>query len=194
MNNNIEKFNNGKRHQPIYKARIFELGSKFNIGENGHKKDKFVEAAKGTNLFFAIYWNADKQKREFETIPLNVVIENLKNGHTPANPTNENGSQLMFTLSPNDLVYVPTVEEQNDRSLVNFGNLSKNQTDRIYKMVSSSGTQCFYIKSEVATSIANKLEFSTLNKMEKTIDGTMIKDICWKLTVNRIGQIIQVVK
>ena len=29
MNKNIEKYNDGKPHQPIYKVRIFEMGSKF---------------------------------------------------------------------------------------------------------------------------------------------------------------------
>ena len=51
MNKNIEKFNDGKAHQPIIKVRIFELGSKFPLGQSGNKKDKYVEAAKGTNLF-----------------------------------------------------------------------------------------------------------------------------------------------
>jgi CRISPR-associated endonuclease Csn1 len=56
-------------------------------------------------------------------------------------------------------------------------------------MVSSSGTQCFFVKSEVAVSIVNKIEFSALNKMEKSIDGRMIKDICAKLKVDRLGNI-----
>jgi CRISPR-associated endonuclease Csn1 len=48
------------------------------------KNEKYVEAAKGTNLFFAIYWNAKKKKREYETIPLNVVIEHQKQvAHLP---------------------------------------------------------------------------------------------------------------
>lgn len=42
-------------------------------------------------------------------------------------------------------------------------------------MVSSSGNQCFFVKSEVALPIVNKNEYSTLNKMEKSIEGYMIK-------------------
>ncbi|MDF2831820.1 MAG: type RNA-guided endonuclease Cas9 [Chryseobacterium indoltheticum] len=52
MNKNIEKYNDGKLHQPINKVRVFELGSKFQVVQTGNKKDKYVEAAKGTNLFF----------------------------------------------------------------------------------------------------------------------------------------------
>ncbi|MFA7493796.1 MAG: type II CRISPR RNA-guided endonuclease Cas9, partial [Proteiniphilum sp.] len=79
LNKNITQYNDGKSHQPIYKVRIFEPGSKFSLGETGNKKSKYVEAAKGTNLFFAIY--ADKEGgRSYETIPLNIVIERLKQG------------------------------------------------------------------------------------------------------------------
>ena len=78
MNKNIKKYNDGKPHKPIYKARVFELGNKFPLGQSGNKKDKYVEADKGTNLFFAVYWDEDKKKRNYETIPLNEVIEYQK--------------------------------------------------------------------------------------------------------------------
>ena len=80
MNKNIIALNNGKPHQPILKVRTYEpKGNKFNVGATGNKKDKYVEAAKGTNLFFAIY--ADENgKRSYETIQLNIVIERLKQG------------------------------------------------------------------------------------------------------------------
>ena len=38
-------------------------------GKRGNKKDKFVVAANGTNLFFAIYED-ENGKRNYETIPL----------------------------------------------------------------------------------------------------------------------------
>ncbi len=52
MNKNIALYNDDKSHQPILKVRVFEQGSKFALGETGNKTTKFVEAAKGTNLFF----------------------------------------------------------------------------------------------------------------------------------------------
>jgi len=61
-------------------------------------------------------------------------------------------------------------------------------------MVSSSGRQCFFIKANVATTIKNKVEFSALNKMEKDIDGTMVKSVCWKLRADRLGNITNVIK
>src|SRR5699024_6485587 len=60
MNKNIKALNNGKDHQPIYRVRISEVGNKFKLGETGNKDEKYVEAAKGTNLFFAIYWDEKK--------------------------------------------------------------------------------------------------------------------------------------
>ena len=54
LNKNIAQYNEGKKHQPIYKVRIFEEGSKFLLGETGAKATKFVEAATGTNLFFGV--------------------------------------------------------------------------------------------------------------------------------------------
>lgn len=55
MNLHIASLNGGKPHQPIYKVRVYEKADKFPVGCKGNKSDKFVEAAKGTNLFFAVY-------------------------------------------------------------------------------------------------------------------------------------------
>ena len=189
MNQNLSDLNHGKPHQPIIKVRTFEpKGNKFSIGQSGNKKDKFVEAAKGTNLFFAVYKD-ENGKRSYDTIPLNIVIERQKQGLPSCPEVNEKGHKLLYYLSPNDLVYVPDVEERDYLQTIDFKWLKKKQAQNVYKMVSSSGTQCFFIKSEVAVSIVNKIEFSALNKMEKSIEGLMIKDICVKLKVDRLGHI-----
>lgn len=195
MNRNILQLNNGKFHQPIYKVRWYEKAEKFAVGSFGQKSKKFVEAAKGTNLFFAIYWNEETQKREYETIPLHTVITHQKKvAHLPVSertpvPVNLEKGRFLFVLSPNDLVYVPTQEEIDNPLLFDKNNLSADQIKRVYKMVSSSGSQCFFVMGCLANSIVNKVEFSSLNKMEKTIDDVMIKEKCWLLSVNRIGEI-----
>ncbi|MCC6256792.1 MAG: type II CRISPR RNA-guided endonuclease Cas9 [Chitinophagaceae bacterium] len=188
LNKSIEKYNDGKQHQPVFKARIFEVGSKFPIGHTGNKKTKFVEAAKGTNLFFAVYGRENGQ-RNYETIPLNVVIERQKQGLPSAPLENEEGDKLLFCLSPNDLVYVPSDEEQLDGKEVDFTNLTKEQLTRIYKVVSFTGNRLFLVQQYVATTIVNKAEFSSLNKMERSIDGAMIKECCEKLLIDRLGNI-----
>lgn len=184
MNKNIEKFNNGKAHQPIIKVRIFELGSKFPLGQSGNKKEKYVEAAKGTNLFFAVYQDKNG-KRSYETIPLNEVIERQKQGLSVVDLKGVDD----FYLSPNDLVYVPSEDELENVSMIDF---NKASSERIYKVVSFSGYQVFFVRQDFATSIVNKAEFSTLNKMERAIDGTMIKETCVKLQIDRLGNISKI--
>ena len=195
LNKNIQTLNNGKKHQPIYKVRQYEIGSKFSVGESGNKAEKYVEAAKGTNLYFAVYWDEKKQKRNFETIPLNEVVEHQKQmSHIPMKekepiPIDHTKGKFLFFLSPNDLVYVPTQEEAD--SDVELEKLIK---ENIYKMVSSTGIQCFFIKHQVSNVIKNKEEYSGLNKMEKDIDNNMIKNICCKLEVDRLGNIKKIIQ
>lgn len=182
MNKNFISLNNGKFHQPIFKVRTYEpKGNKFAVGVRGNKPSKFVEAAKGTNLFFAIYQDSEG-KRSYETIPLNIVIERQKHGLNSVPEENENGERLLFCLSPNDLVYVPKEGEE-----LMTGSL---EPMNIYKMVSASGPQCFFVHQYVANSIINKVEFSALNKMERSIDGIMIKELCQKIKVDRLGYIL----
>lgn len=199
LNKNIVTLNNGKAHQPIYKVRIYEEGNKFNVGYSGNKHTKYVEAAKGTNLFFAIYWNDEKQKRTFETIPLNVVIEHQKQvAHLPkaertSVPVNAEKGKLLFVLSPNDLVYVPTEEEIDNFSAVNFNNLNKEQAIRVMAVNDFTGVTCYFTPNTLAKAIAPKeVDTSFDSKTAKLIDIT-IKDYCWKLKVDRLGNITNVI-
>lgn len=189
MNKNIIVLNDGRSHLPILKVRTYESkGNKFAVGQKGNKKTKYVEAAKGTNLFFAVYQDAEG-KRNYETIPLNIVIERQKQGLNSVPLENEKGDTLLFHLSPNDLVYVPTEEERENTNNINFGEVNKKKAANIYKVVSFTGNRVFFIRQDVATSIVNKAEFSPLNKMERDLSGTMIKEICIKLTIDRLGNI-----
>lgn len=201
----IENFNS-KRKIPVYNLPIVESGSeRFAVGNKIGTRHKWVEADKGTNLFFAVYEyeefdkeeNKNVKKRSFETIPLNEVIEHQKQQadekiakenrtELPIKPAN---GTFLFHLSPNDLVYVRTKKEIDSNAKIDFSNLMREQMKNIYKTVSFSGSQCFFVRQDVATSIVNKAEFSTLNKMEKSIDEIMIKEFCIKLNVGRLGNI-----
>src|SRR5690606_38122582 len=193
MNKNIEKYNDGKPHQPIYKVRIFETGSKFPLGQAGNKKNKYVEAAKGTNLFFAIYQD-ENGKRNYATIPLHEVIERQKQGLSSVPEINEKGHQLLFFLSPNDLVYVPNEDE--NISSIDFNNLRKEQAEKIYKMVSSSGSECYFVQANISSLVKSydaksKIgELGSVNKLETTLDGLIrIKEKCIRLKADRLGNI-----
>ncbi|MDR1505408.1 MAG: hypothetical protein LBT43_23425 [Prevotella sp.] len=186
MNQNITFFNNGKSHQSIRKVRVYEtIGNKFQVGYTGNKKAKYVEAAKGTNLFFAIYVD-ENSNRSYETIPLNVVVERLKQGLNAVSERNEKGYELLFHLSPNDLVYVPTEEELEN-------NISKESIslNRIYKIVSFTGNRLYAIPYFIAKPIVDKIEFSQLNKIESDITTNFsIKQVCIKLSIDRLGNLI----
>lgn len=189
MNRNIVALNGGKPHQPIYKVRWYEKSNKFAVGETGNKQSKFVEGAKGTNLFFVVNENVkadDKtgievRVRDFRTVPFNEAMQKMKNGEGIDN-------NALFILSPGDLVYVPTEDELKE------GKIQRPiDTTRIYKMVSSGNNQCFFIHHHVATVIVDKVEFTSMNKMERAITGEMIKNVCVKLEVNRIGEITKII-
>lgn len=191
MNQNIIELNGGKYHQPIYRVRVYEKADKFAVGEKGNKKSKFVEAAKGTNLFFAVYESVQvdestgetSRKRTYASIPLNVVIERQKKGLFSA-PEDKDGNLPSFVLSPNDLVYLPTEEERKS------GKISQPlDKDRIYKMVSCTDNRAFFVPFNVASTIVDKVEFSSKNKIELTQDKLSIKEVCIPLKVNRLGVI-----
>ncbi|MFD2921556.1 type II CRISPR RNA-guided endonuclease Cas9 [Terrimonas rubra] len=180
MNKNIEKYNDGKSHQPIAKVRVFELGTKFQIGQTGNKKHKYVEAAKGTNLFFAVYED-QKGKRNYASVPFNEVVERQKQGLSAV----ELKGRGDFYLCPNDLIYIPSEDELNNVAGVDYENLTSEKRNNIYKVVSFTGNRLYCIPSNVSTVILNKVEFSQLNKIEFTKE----KEICVRLKVDRLGDI-----
>ncbi|MDP4238341.1 MAG: HNH endonuclease domain-containing protein [Bacteroidota bacterium] len=184
MNKNIVVLNRGKQHQPILKVRTYEpKGNKFNVGVVGNKINKYVESAKGTNLFFAIYVD-EEGKRSYETIPLNIVIERLKQGWNEVPEVNEKGNKLLFHLSPNDLVYMPTIEN------ILTSPKEIQDSNRIYKIISFTGNRLYAVQQNIATTIVDKVEFTLLNKMEFEIENNLsIKQYCEKLKVDRLGNI-----
>lgn len=195
MNQNIKQLNGGKAHQPIKKVRVFEQANKFSVGTTGQKATKFVEAAKGTNLFFVIYLNTDGT-RGYSTIPLNIVIELQKQfeknwkEHLAERLCQDDlvlipkTATILHILSINDLVYVPVGN--------NTKTIDKCCHDRIYKVVSMSGIQFMCIQHRVSSPIVNKIEFTTSNKMERAITGEMIKEVCIPIQVDRLGNITKI--
>jgi CRISPR-associated endonuclease Csn1 len=205
LNKNIIALNNGKKHQAIIKVRVFEEGGKFSLGQIGSKADKYVEAAKGTNLFFAIYQD-ENGKRNYKTIPFNEIIERQKQGLGAALEIDENGNNLLFTLSPNDLVYIPYEDEIENLKPFIFDKFSKEQTERVYKFVSCTSSQAFFVKNSYASRIIDN-ENGSMNKNERMLEigksntiydenkkPVMIKAVCWKLIVNRLGIIEKVIR
>jgi CRISPR-associated endonuclease Csn1 len=181
MNRNICELNGGKFHQPIYHVRKYESANKFSIGSTGNKRAKFVESAKGTNLFFAIY--EQDGVRSYSSIPLRTAVERAKN-HLPIAPENEQGISAKYVLSPNDLVYLPTQED-----IANGKIAYPLYMDRIYKFVSTSKGEAYFVSAEVSSPIVNKIEYGPLNKIGRALSGEMIREICIPLQVDRLGNV-----
>lgn len=191
MNLNIQQLNGGKQHKPIYKVRRFEKANKFAIGETGNKSKKFVEADKETLLFFVILKD-NNGNHSYLSIPFIQILQCQKTYSTKWKIMLEDylkeqnfikqEDSILYILSPNDLVYVPT------KSDITNG-IKHIDPERIYKVVSFSGTQFFCIKASIAKPIVNKYEFTTSNKMERAISGEMIKENCIPLSVDRLGNI-----
>lgn len=183
MNDNIRELNGGKDHKPIFSVRKYEsLGTKFPIGENGAKAKKFVEADKGTNLFFAVYTDNDGN-RLYESIPFNVAMERQKQGLPTAVEDKGDGYKLLFILSPGDLVYLPDEGEHVDVEL---------DKNKIWKFVSSTKREAFFIPERVANIILEKREYGSLNKVQLDDMHRSIKAYCRKLTVDRLGRITKI--
>ena len=192
LNKNLSIYNDGKPHKPIYKVRIYEKGSgRFALGEKGRKYKKYVQGA--PNLYFGIYQGANK--RSFATIPLNEVIERQKQGRSSVPEYNEKGDPLLFSLSPNDLVYVP-IEGENIEN-IDFQNFSKEQKERIYNVNDFSST-CYFTPNRIAKAIFPK-EVDLQRKGDKlsgsydtktaSLEGIQIKEVCIKLKVDRLGNL-----
>ena len=197
MNHNLKDLNGGKDHMPIKKVRTFEQANKFSVGSSGQKATKFVEAAKGTNLFYIIYIDK-KGTRGYATVPLNIVIE-LQKQYEKAWKEHiferlcqddlalmPKDATLLYVLSPGDLVYVPNKNEKNNES----GSVDKR---RIYKMVSCTGKDLFCIPFSSASVILDKKEYEAKNKMSTTIDKQYnIKEVCIPIQVDRLGNITKI--
>ena len=217
-----KKDDKGKFHQPIIKVRVYEKADKFAVGEKGNKNKKFVEAAKGTNLYFAIYTieKEDKKNGETETIrtyatvPLNMVIDcqkkagkewkNLLDSTLKECNYIDKDASLLFILSPNDLVYLPTEDEIRNKEY----NIDK---QRIYKFIDSSGIQANFVPYSIAKAIFSMTKDeqnknfgivkyciqneigvgSRPSKNQNSLSGEMIKEICLPIKVDRLGNIIE---
>jgi CRISPR-associated endonuclease Csn1 len=215
LNSNIIQLNNGKNHQAIYKVRIADaMGTKFPVSKIGAKSSKYVVTAGGSNIFCGFYQRGDQRKFYIPT--LRESVESLKQGYEPCpfSHPDEPDFKLLFVLNPSDLVYVPISEEQENPRLVNFDSLNMEQVQRIYKFRDGSinekgGVQVNFIPSnwsniifksskeigKIDLSVNKELKgeialTSDKDKSQNTLDGnTQIRSVCWKLKVDRLGNL-----
>ncbi len=171
-----------KYGKPVNKVTTYE-----NIGNKISFKGKLVETDKGSNAFFVIYENEndsdDRIITSSSSVPLLDAIDCLSNGLPIAE---DKSGYKKIILSPNDLVYVPEPEEA--KSAIDW-NTKKNISERIYKVVSFSKYQCFFVPHFIADTLIDAVELGANNKSEKSWDGQMIKKVCIKIIADRLGNI-----
>jgi CRISPR-associated endonuclease Csn1 len=199
MNMSLLELNGGKKHKPIYKVRLYEMGSsRFALGTSRNKQSKYVQGS--PNLYFAIY--SGNNKKIFETIPLNIVIERLKQGLYAVPEKNSEGFPLQKVLSPLDLVYIPTEEEIDMPDLIDFSKFDKHQRERLYNVNDFSGVTAYFSQNSFAKNIYPKEMDLSWNEKKQKLSGSFdaktasynkkpIKDVCIKLNIDRLGNISQ---
>ncbi|MBI2269067.1 MAG: hypothetical protein HYU69_01785 [Bacteroidetes bacterium] len=199
----LAKKNQGKTINKVTIAEQKSSESKF--------RNQYVEVDAGSNAYFIIYENeATKERDDYKSLATHKAIERLVKGESFAE---KREGYKTIILSPNDLVYVPTQEEfgkvKNNISIdeaIDWRN-KKKIFERTFKMVSCSGNQCFFVPNFLSKPIIDTKELGANNKSEKAWDGkvfyeknskeketrkdngTMIKEICIKLKVDRLGNI-----
>lgn len=189
---------NKKLKHPINKVTIYEkksLEDKF--------KNNYIEVDKGANVYFIIYEdNKTGKRREMYSLPTHRAVERLVAGKPIAE---EREGYKTIILSPNQLVYVPTNEELKNPDLIDLETKDfdkrKEIFDRIYKMVSCTGSKCEFVPHNIAKAIIDTTELGSGNKNQRAWDGkvefktkredsgTMIKERCRKISVDRLGNI-----
>lgn len=169
---NLLILNNGKPHAPIKKVRLssgFGKQRPLNSENPASVKSKqYVVNDAGSNLYLAFYERTytdnngrEIKERKYKDIGLMDLIATLKqdkgNRHHPMPDVlydeGQNAFSRIFTLSPLDLVFVPTTEELDNPSIVDFKNFSEFQTQRIYKYVDGSEQAANFIPHTVSIPI-----------------------------------------
>ncbi len=210
---------NKKAAKPITKLTRFEKKSnpiKF--------QGKILETDTGGNVFFIIYKNIETgEHKEMYSIPLysSEDVKDLKEYGAINRLINqmpiadERAGYKIIILKPGELVYVPTLEEletPNFIDQINWNGIDKSKVfERIYKMVSCTGSKCLFVPHFIAQSLDKEgAELGASNKNERAWDGkveyklnkkgkeirtdtgTMIKNVCIPIKLNRLGDIIEV--
>lgn len=206
MNDHIVELNNGKNHKPIYKVKVTQaLGKMFPIAEKEPglpvtaKNKQYVISDAGSNNFCGIYKSVDG-KTEIYVPSLKATIEAARNNEClfPYTHPNSADFKYAFTLSPLDLVYVPTQDEIDNNHICDNLDYS-----RIYVVNDFNDAGVMYFRPYChANAIIDKEVDLRIDKKgniigsfsDKTANcqGLSIRDCCIPIKVDRLGNIIKV--
>ena len=173
----------------------------------------------GDNYLFAVmekdYFNKKtrqtEKKRVFDLITFFDAANLLKEEFNKSSDKNtfdkdllfkkyfeeKNQAKLLFTLKQDDFVYLPeenedVVFDKESPLFDDFWNDSGARSKNIYVVQKFSGKQIYFIKHTVADMIKKKVEFGSQDCYE-IANGKSIKEHCFKLHVNRLGEITDII-
>jgi CRISPR-associated endonuclease Csn1 len=172
-------------------------------------KNKYSEA--DGNPYFIMYENTETKERSgYKSLSSYEVIQKKKKGE-PIVEEREGFKTIL--LQSNDLVYVPTTEELeiikkgiSEKEAIDWTN-QKKISERIYRVNNFSEYDIFFKPASFAKAIKSKELYTSFDDKsprlivypKKDKDGNditeepiMIKEVCIKLKVDRLGKIIEV--
>jgi CRISPR-associated endonuclease Csn1 len=203
MTKNMTSLNSGKAHKPIKAVRVTEpKGAKFRVGTSGNKSSKMVQAAKGANIYLAIYWNQEAHCRVAVEIALNEIVERLANKLPPVPALSPDGFALLFYLTPLDYVYIPTHDELEQGRMLPSNQMEPSRFERLWQLNNFSG-HIYFKPNRVSSEIIQKEVDLSINQKTGNLQGSQILkatsfddlriwEVCIKLEVNRLGHITKV--
>lgn len=206
MNTHVTELNNGKCHKPIYKVKVTQaLGKMFPVAEKkpGHpmiaKNKQYVISDAGSNNFCGIYKSVDGETAIY--VPsLKATIEAARSNESlfPDIHPDYVDFKYAFTLSPLDLVYVPTKDE-----IINNYIGDNLDFSRIYVVNDFNDAGVMYFRPYChANAIVDKEVDLRKDKKgnllgsfsDKTANcqGLSIRDYCIPIKTDRLGNILRV--
>ena len=206
MNYHITELNNGKNHKPIYKVKVTQaLGKMFPVAEIDPdkvitaKNKQYVISDAGSNNFCGIY-KSDSGETAIYVPSLKTTIEATRTNESlfPNRHPDAVDFKYAFTLSPLDLVYVPTQDE-----LINKYISDHIDYTRIYVVndFNDQGKMYFRPYSHASAIVDKEVDLRIDKKgniigsfSDKTTQcqGQSIRDCCIPIKTDRLGNIIQI--
>jgi CRISPR subtype II RNA-guided endonuclease Cas9/Csn1 len=197
---------NKNRTIPVYSVRVMEDGK---VGEVKGKiplytPERKLEVEKGGNFCVVFYEHPETKERKFDTVSFIEAVQLKTSGENPyvtdkGLEYQKQGYKFIFTLTHNNLVYVPTPDE----IISHIDWDSKNKIfDRIYRVVKFTDCTIYFVphnyskeilvhegKAKNASQHKGEFGFNTGGTQYFKDSKNLIRNICIKLNVDRLGNI-----
>ena len=201
---------NKNRKVPIFAVTVMEDGNVEKVKGKTflYSKERKLAVEKGGNYCVAFYEHPETKERKFDVVSFFDAVQLKTTGQNPFQTDKgieleKLGYKFLFTLTHNDLVYIP----DEDESLAHIDwNDKKKLFKQIYRVVKFSGEQIYFQPHNFSKEITihegkAKSAKEYMGEFAKGTNGTeflidtkkSIKNICLKLQVDRLGNIKPVI-